>query len=504
MIEGTSTVHDWLGNLLSTFRSAWADQAKGHALGLSNLEDFSPPCQVYLFWFRLEPDIDYCRLVRMALTGRPDGESEVIGPMQPADALGVLTEVLRWERWSENVEDSMYLPLDESDSSARMHLAHTLREAQRELDRYLVLRARGMDTVAHIGNRMGSPGGFIWDVYGDPRSLEPASLIAEEWLLSTRQRNRPLPREPQPERIPAQGAHIYPHVCVGELPLQTPEEVLQGSGRRPWIIYEKAFDTQYQGRRVIVRRDGFIPIESGSAEEANSDLNHIMAAALLSGLDTTAVRLGEVGNAMIDPVALSIVSWGTQVVFMRTASLSHGLDVEDMIFRERVDIDILRQVISNAEAVSSDSYLCSVMSFLLEAHTHQESQEYRQSFVMSWLIIESWLDKTWSDALNEKNVSKTRQERLSEGNRFTAAVKSEVLNLLGHIDRDQLSKITTLRKRRNEAVHEGYDPVQSESQEALEFAMELCSAQFQAAIALRRQAACPSNRVGEAGSDGGI
>lgn len=483
MIEDGFTVNGWLSNLLSTFRSAWAHQAQGNALGLSNLEDFSAPCQVYLFWFRLEPDIDYCRLVRMSLTGRPDGEAEVIGPMHPADAVRVLTEVLRWERWSENVEDPMFFQLDESDSSARMHLAHTLHEAQRELDRYIVRHARGVDTLAHMGTKMASPGGFTWDFYGDLRNLKPTSLIATERLFTARQRSRASPPQPQRERIPAHGAHIYPHVCVGELPSRTPEEVLQGSGRRPWMNFEKAFDTQYQGRRLIVGRDGFITIESESVGEATNDLNHIMATALLSGLDTRAVRLAEVGKAEIDPVSLSIVSLGWEVVSMRTASVFGGLEVSDMQFRDHLDIDVLRQTIANAEAAYADAYLRSVMSFLLEAHSHQESQEYRQSFVMAWLIIESWLDKTWSDVLNEKMVSKTRQKQLREGNRFTAEVKSEVLNLLGRIDRDQLTKITRFRKRRNDVVHHGYDPVQSESQDALEFATELCSAQFQAAIA---------------------
>ena len=85
--------------------------------------------------------------------------------------------------------------------------------------------------------------------------------------------------------------------------------------------------------------------------------------------------------------------------------------------------------------------------------------------------------------MQQKKVSKNRQERLSEGNRFTAEIKSEVLDLLGHIERDQLSKITKLRKRRNDVVHDGHDPARSESLEALEFATELCSAQFQDAIA---------------------
>ena len=369
MMEGAPTVDEWLSNLLSTFRSAWANEALRRALGLSNLENFSTPCQVYLFWFRLEPDIDYCRLVRIALTGRPDGETEVIGPINPADASGVLTEVLRWERWSENIEDPMFLPQDESDKSARMELGHALHEAQREFDKHIVRHVRGMDRLAHVGNRIASPGGFHWDIYGDPRSLEPGRLLAFEGLFATRPR-KPAPPQPQPERIPAHGAHIYPHVCVGELPLQTPEEVLQGSTALPPVNFQKAFATQYQGKRVVVMRDGLIAIESESKEEGTNDLNNIMAAILLSGTDVRAVRLGEVGNAQIDPVGLTIVSWGTVGLSMRTASLAGGFEVEeDLRYRDRVDIDVLRQTIANAEAVSADAYLQSVMSFLLEAHT---------------------------------------------------------------------------------------------------------------------------------------
>ena len=82
-------------------------------------------------------------------------------------------------------------------------------------------------------------------------------------------------------------------------------------------------------------------------------------------------------------------------------------------------------------------------------------------------------------------MSKTRQARLAQGNRFTAEVKSEVLNLVGYIDRDQLSKIAALRKRRNDVVHEWYDPTRSQAQEALGFATGLCSAQFRDATGAR-------------------
>ena len=58
MSEHTLTVNNWLRGLLATFRLAWAEQLAGSYYGLSNLEDFSAPCQVYLFWFSPNPPKD--------------------------------------------------------------------------------------------------------------------------------------------------------------------------------------------------------------------------------------------------------------------------------------------------------------------------------------------------------------------------------------------------------------------------------------------------------------
>ena len=472
-----------MDELISVFRSAGGNQAQGLPVRVRGLEDFSTsPCQVYLFWFRLEPDVHYCRLIRTSLANRPDGEQEVIGPIRPAKALEVLGEVLGWEHWSEGVEDSMLRSMDDSQGSMRENLARSLHEAQRELDRYIVRHARTADTVAHVGNKMASPGGFTWDIYGDPRDLQPARLLARR-LGRTLRRKRTEQRQPEPQPIRALGTHIYPHVRVGELPQRTPEELLHGDVWNVWTNFEATVTTQFRARRVVVLRDGYVAIESESVEQATSDLNQMMAAILLSGIDVRAVRPAEVGNAMIDPTNFSIASWSLEVVSMRTAtSLFGGSEAIDMEFRERVEVDVLKQAITQAEAVSDDAYLRNLMSFLLEAHTHHESQEYRQSFVMSWLVMESWLDKRWTDQLNTMGVSGKRKARLSEGNRFTAEVKSEVLDLLGHVTPDQLSMITKHRRRRNKVVHDGYNPAHSESEEALQFARELCTAQFQTAV----------------------
>ena len=478
MDDGKSSVDDWLSELLTTFRTTWDLQQAGHRFGLSNLEDFSSPCQLYLFWFKFEPDSHYSRLVRVALSGRPDSETEVIGPIGPADAANTLAEVLGWERWSQNIRGSLHAREDVRDNGTRMLVADTLKEAQEKLDKYIVLRARSRVEIPLVESKASTPLGFTWDIYGDPRTISPEKLITRSWFAVDSRPSRPLKVPKEPEPIRAHALHIFPHVRVGALHEPTPLEVLHGDRWLPDPSFEKAFDVQYDGRLLVVQKDGLIAIESESTEDAINDLNHLMACFLIRGLDVRAVRAKEICKAEIDPIRNGVSSWMTEGSSIRTASLPIGFEHPNLAFLPEVEIDRLKGMISEAEVVSGDQYVRSALSFLLEAHTHFESQEFRQSFVMSWFIIESWLNKNWADALTERNVSKTRKDRLNESDRITVAVRSEMLELLGVIGEAQLRKVNELRKIRNKVIHNGYDPIQPEAKDALEFAKELCTSEF--------------------------
>ncbi len=108
-----ATMTDWLQRFLSVFRAETEELNEMPGGKISNLDDFSAPCQIHLFWFQAEPNIDYCCLLQTKMKNSPDGLVEVIGPMHPSEADEVLSEVLRWDRWSEESEDANYLLFEE-------------------------------------------------------------------------------------------------------------------------------------------------------------------------------------------------------------------------------------------------------------------------------------------------------------------------------------------------------------------------------------------------------
>ncbi len=81
--------------------------------------------------------------------------------------------------------------------------------------------------------------------------------------------------------------------------------------------------------------------------------------------------------------------------------------------RQQVPEIHIRNVIAQAGVINRDVSNTSMLLFLLEARTHYIASEYRRSFVVSWLVIESWLQAQWDTLLDGRDLSKTRKERLN-------------------------------------------------------------------------------------------
>ena len=118
-----ASMTDWLQRFLSLFRAETEEVNGMPGVKISNLDDFSAPCQIHLFWFHAEPNLDYCCLLQTKMRNSPDGLVEVVGPMHPSEAIGVLSEVLNWDRWSEELDDTDYFLFEGEDRSIRRAVA---------------------------------------------------------------------------------------------------------------------------------------------------------------------------------------------------------------------------------------------------------------------------------------------------------------------------------------------------------------------------------------------
>src|SRR2546422_7694497 len=67
---------------------------------VSNLDDFSAPCQIDVFWFR-QPDVQY--LIATHWGDRPDLETTINGPIPTHEAVDRLETILGESRWNRPV-----------------------------------------------------------------------------------------------------------------------------------------------------------------------------------------------------------------------------------------------------------------------------------------------------------------------------------------------------------------------------------------------------------------
>jgi hypothetical protein len=486
--ELKASAEEWLRQHIANYRAAVAELTLDRR-ALSNLDDFSAPCQVHLFWFRVEPNVSYSLLLLTRLKGVQDGLVEVVGPMHPSRAVETLLEVINRDRWEEDIDDTHFvIPAD--DSSFRRVLASNLAQARANFNKHIVACAYTKEPPkSMVGTKEMMPGnGFTWEIYGDVRCLDSKSLVEEQVrktkdsALARRRSGEKEHRVARPPRLSGYITRFYPPIWIGDLPIQTYEELLRQTTPMELVIVPKALDAEHRGKKVVVNRDGMIAIESGSRRETLESLNRIMAWAQLNGIDTRTVRESELGTCEIDPATFTIVSWTHYAESPRNpvGTFLHDysqVDIDLMpITRERVAEDDLRSIILDSEALSHNPYLDNIASLLLEAHTHFSESEYRQCFLMAWMVVEAWLMNEWSGVVDNTATSNKHRQRLEDTRSWTASVVAETLHMLGSIDRAQLKRLTRFRDIRNDVVHRSANPDKEQAKEMLGFATEVTRA----------------------------
>lgn len=125
-----------------------------------------------------------------------------------------------------------------------------------------------------------------------------------------------------------------------------------------------------------------------------------------------------------------------------------------------INIDDIEKIINKAKNHFETKFLDDLIT-LLEAFSHYYYGEFKQSFSLSWPIIEAWIDIKWEDLIKDYNNIKQKdneEPKISTiikniSNDWSTSHKSLALFLNSKFDIDKFMQINKLRNMRNKFIH---------------------------------------------------
>lgn len=461
-------IANWLRDFMMEFRKHSEKLSKEEKSRISNLDDFFPPCQVLLLWFQ-DAHVQY--LICTHDSNRKDMEIKIEGPMYTYEAIDCFDSILNdpiWNRKLTKEEKKYTYDITMFSEILEGSFLGIIQEIRNQPFRKPPVTSHGG------GKRMLISRDFLWKIEGDIAEMDKTKILTEILERAKKEAARaetkpPAPPPPKPV-INGCSTYFYPPIWVGKLPKKTFKEKARGS----FILPEKALTFEYKDRVVIINRDGLIAIGEGNVPKATRMLNEIMATFLLMGLEASAVRELEVGDAKIDSSSLTITGWTTRVDTPRT-QLAYWFPQQQLVLESRTEIGKknLVRIIKQAERISKDPDISDFLAFLLEAYTHLKNSEYSQSFIMSWVIIERQMFWLWKKFLKEERMPRKRREKLTNPVYWTTDFVLEGLNLGGGLSQKDYEDLMALKNQRNDIIHQGESTSFEEAEKCFKIARSI-------------------------------
>ena len=262
---------------------------------------------------------------------------------------------------------------------------------------------------------------------------------------------------PKLEMLPYIAGYVNPPIWVGELPLR---------GKRLIDFVKIVYKGDFLERKLIIMNHGYLGIslknkvdefpENKELFDAIKTLNFLFSVFLVMGIKVKTVQASEFSSTTYLPER-DILS-ETYRGYSKSEELSKKkyevVDLESFKKdRNILNLDIVINSIELAKRLRNDSKLFNTLLLLIHSHTNLLNGEINQSFILSWTILEQYLNFIWNLVLKKKEISGKRKKKL-EGRDYTASVKTEMLNVLGYITKKDYIVLDELRSMRNKFMHE--------------------------------------------------
>jgi hypothetical protein len=140
---------------------------------------------------------------------------------------------------------------------------------------------------------------------------------------------------------------------------------------------------------------------------------------------------------------------------------------------KRYEKAAILEVIKKANIIMKNQTVRDYVLSLLDAKTHLLIKEHKTSFLLSWVVLEKYIDDVWLEMLKSQEVTGKRFDKLAKSILWSADDKLETLNLLNVIENERYFEIIRLKAIRNKIIHEERKVTEREAKEVLQISTQI-------------------------------
>lgn len=271
--------------------------------------------------------------------------------------------------------------------------------------------------------------------------------------------------------IPGLSTYCYPPILVGEFNPPFRDRVF---GRERELLKMPVLVEDFQGDKLIVSKGGLIGITSTNKGHAEEVFNAFMGCALCIGLSLHSVKTHEMAETGFykDTYVAQGFTWSESSLRMSQFSWVRS---PVSVTRLQISEDDLRLIVSALRELWANKRLLDNVRLLLGSYTLFSNQDFSQSFITSWSIIERYLYSLWAAKLEGPNITNGIRESL---NKWDVSRIIEILHLDNFLDEDDYVEMKYLQGVRNKTIHEGYRVPQKLSNRCLDLSFEIIRKQM--------------------------
>lgn len=438
---------------------------------VTNLDQFSCPCQLEVIWLRSKQlNLDYQLWIVTHFENEPDTEVLVHGPIESENAQEALAAIPKSARYNRPLpEEARYIGVKSYRGLVEGHLLQLIREFRRAAVHQIWSNARPLPAVQM--KQWLSRDAFVWVVRGSPETLDYKAIIENitggARAVAKAQQPAQQPKPEEKEKTKGFGTYIYPHAWVGSRPVlsfrQQIADQMYDAVRFAIRPSEPVFTKQINNTYVLVTNDGFVAIGLQDRREALRAINTFMALLTLEGIPAFAVSDSELGDITLDEKGIGQSNMAIVLPRMRPLDpwlAMQNWELERMPVIETKKVERLWQ---DALTAFKDETLTTLLEIFEQAYTHFQRSEYFQTVLLAWIFVEKWSNSLQSQLKKEEVPSVTDSRRRI----YSVFDFLPFLKQVGYADKSLVDELKRLSQLRSSVIHRFTEVTKEQAESSL-------------------------------------